>query len=86
TNRNAREVEEADVYVFRYSNIAAWVDAAADLGIRTVIFDEVQELRHGDATEKGRAGKAFARSAEAVMALSATPIYNYGSEIFNIVD
>ncbi|PZO72648.1 MAG: ATP-dependent helicase [Mesorhizobium amorphae] len=86
TNRNAREVEEADVYVFRYSNIAAWVDAAADLGIRTVIFDEVQELRHGDATEKGRAGKAFARSAEAVMALSATPIYNYGSEIFNIVE
>lgn len=85
-DRNFRDLGDADVYVFRYSNIAAWVDAVRPLGIKTVIFDEVQELRHGDKTEKGRAARAFVDQAEGRMGLSATPIYNYGSEIFNVVE
>lgn len=40
-DRNARELPAADVYVFRYSNIAAWVDMVEPLGIKTVIFDEI---------------------------------------------
>lgn len=85
-DRNMRDLPEAEVYVFRYSNIGAWVDAVRPLGIRTVIFDEIQELRHGPGTDKGRAAQAFVDGAEAVMGLSATPIYNYGSEIFNVVN
>jgi SNF2 family DNA or RNA helicase len=86
--RNA--LPEADVYVFRYSNLGAWSDAAESFGFRAVIFDEVQELRHGDGTEKGRGARVFADAVRAggglVMGLSATPIYNYGSEIFAVVD
>lgn len=85
-DRNPRELPLADVYVFRYSNIAAWVDMIEPLGIRTVIFDEIQELRHGKETEKGRAASAFCKHAENRLGLSATPIYNYGSEIFNVVE
>lgn len=85
-DRNARAVQSADVYVFRYSNIAAWVDMVEPLGIRTVIFDEIQELRHGQSTEKGRAAAAFCAHAEYRLGLTATPIYNYGSEIFNVVE
>lgn len=85
-DRNARTLPAADVYVFRYSNIAAWVDVVETLGIRTVIFDEIQELRHGDATDKGRAAKAFRDVADHLLGLTATPIYNYGSEIWNVVE
>lgn len=85
-DRNARALQSADVYVFRYSNIAAWVDMVEPLGIRTVIFDEVQELRHGSSTEKGRAARAFCETVENRLGLTATPIYNYGSEIWNVVE
>ncbi len=76
----------SDVYLFKYSNIAGWVDIAATGKFKSVIFDEVQELRTGDTSDKGRAAKVFAHNAEIVQALSATPIYNYGSEMFAIVE
>lgn len=85
-DRNPRAVQVADIYVFRYSNIAAWADMPEPLGIKTVIFDEVQELRHGRSTDKGRGAVAFCAAAEYRLGLSATPIYNYGSEIFNVVE
>lgn len=85
-DRNARDLPPADIYLFRYSNIAAWVDYVDRLGIKTVIFDEIQELRHGRSTEKGLGAWAFAESAENVLGLTATPIYNYGSEIWNVVE
>lgn len=78
---------EADVYVFRYSNIAGWVDIAATGRFASVVFDEVQELRTGTGTAKGKAGQVFAQHASSLrLGLSATPIYNYGDEILPIVD
>lgn len=85
-DRQARTLPSADVYLFRYSNIAAWADYAETLGCKTVIFDEIQELRHGQTTEKGRGAAAFRDAAQNVMGLTATPIYNYGSEIWNVVE
>jgi SNF2 family DNA or RNA helicase len=85
-DRNPRTLPEADIYVFRYSNIGAWVDYAEVLGCKTIIFDEIQELRHGDTTEKGKAAKIFCGVADNVIGLTATPIYNYGDEIFNVVE
>lgn len=85
-DRNARTLPPADIYLFRYSNIGAWADYAGTLGCRTVIFDEVQELRHGQSTAKGLGAKAFMEAAAHVLGLTATPIYNYGSEIWNVVE
>ena len=85
-DRNARTLPPADVYVFRYSNVSAWADYAETLGCRIVIFDEVQELRHGGGTDKGLGCRAFADAAEYRLGLTATPIYNYGSEIWNVVE
>jgi hypothetical protein len=76
----------SDVYLFKYSNIAGWVDIAATGKFKSVIFDEIQELRTGSTTEKGRAARVFANNADLVQGLSATPIYNYGSEIFEIME
>ena len=86
TTTKPYKLPRSDVYLFRYSNIAGWVDYVETAGFKTVIFDEVQELRHGGSTAKGKAGSVFARSAERVIGLTATPIYNYGSEIFNVVE
>lgn len=76
----------ADIYLFRYTNIAGWVDIAATGLFRAVICDEMQELRHGTDTEKGKAAEVFFRMAEIRMGLTATPVFNYASEIFKIMN
>ena len=55
------------------------------MGFHTVIFDEVQELRR-TGTEKYSAASLLSESCERVMGLSGTPIYNYGSEIWNVIN
>lgn len=85
-DRKVRTLPDADIYIFRYSNLAAWADYAETLGCKTVIFDEIQELRHGRHTDKGRGAEAFRDAAAHVLGLTATPIYNYGSEIWNVVE
>lgn len=77
---------DVDAYIFRYSNQWGWVDIAASGRFRTAIFDEVQNLRHGRGTQKGQAASVFANNAALRIGLSATPIYGYGGEIFNILD
>lgn len=85
-DRQVRDLPSADIYVFRYSNIASWADYAETLGIKTVCFDEIQELRHGTGTAKGLGAQAFCEAAQYRIALTATPIYNYGAEIWNVVE
>jgi superfamily II DNA or RNA helicase len=76
-----------DVVIVPYSKLAGWRDALAGR-VRSVIFDEVQELRNGTSTDKGFAAAHVAAEADFVMGLTATPVYNYGGEvwaIFNII-
>jgi superfamily II DNA or RNA helicase len=77
---------DRDIYIFSYSKIAGWSDVAATGRFRSVIFDEVQSLRHGVETEKGRAARLFANNAALRMGLSATPIFGYGGEMWHVVD
>lgn len=79
------DLPEADLYIFKYSNIAGWADIAARGTFASVVFDEIQELRNGTKTQKGQAAKAFTDGAGLCVGLTATPIYNYGSEIFDVV-
>ena len=76
----------ADVYIFKYSNIFGWTDIAATGMFKSVVFDEIQSLRGGTGTAKGRSAKVFSEHAELRLGLTATPIYNYGSEIFQIIE
>jgi len=52
---------------------------------KSLIFDEVQEVRRSDSA-KHRAAKAFSQVADFVLGLSATPVYNYGDEVFNVLE
>jgi superfamily II DNA or RNA helicase len=81
---NVYPLPPADIYIITYHRLAKWADVLCGF-IRAVIFDEVQELRH-PGTGKHSAAEAIRRSAPFAMGLSATPIYNYGGEIFNIIE
>lgn len=76
--------ETPDVIITNYHKLAGWSETLAPV-IKTVIWDEVQELRHAG-TGKFEAAKHIASNAQFRKGLSATPIYNYGEEIYNIVE
>ena len=76
---------EADVYILHYLLLRGWKQVLPGLQFHTVIFDEVQELRRAG-TEKYSAASLLSESCERVMGLSGTPIYNYGGEIWNVIN
>ncbi|MBQ6803155.1 MAG: hypothetical protein IJP04_00715, partial [Clostridia bacterium] len=76
---------EADVYILHYLLLRGWKQELPRLNFHTVIFDEVQELRR-TGTEKYSAASLLSESCERVLGLSGTPIYNYGGEIWNVVN
>jgi SNF2 family DNA or RNA helicase len=80
-----KKLPEADVYVFSYSQLAGWSDHFDILGINLAVFDECQALRTGVESQKGQGAARLSMSATWRMGLSATPIYNYGIEIHNIM-
>ena len=73
-----------DVFICNYHKLAGWAETIAPL-LKSVVFDEIQELRH-KGTQKYQAAKHIAEACTFRLGTSATPIYNYGGEIFNIVD
>ena len=76
---------EADIYLMHYLLLRGWKEVLPDYAFPSVIFDEVQELRHAG-TEKYSAASLLAESAERVAGLSGTPIYNQGAEIWNVIN
>ncbi|RZT59343.1 SNF2 domain-containing protein [Microcella alkaliphila] len=74
-----------DVLIVPYSKLEGWAYHLAGR-IRTVIFDEVQDLRRGTVTVKGSAAARITQTADYVLGLTATPVHNYGGEIWNLYD
>ena len=56
---------EAEVYLTHYLLLRGWKEALPKMGFRTVIFDEMQELRHAG-TEKYSAASLVSSAAENV--------------------
>lgn len=71
-----------DLIITTYSRLFGWAEVLAEYA-RGIVFDEVQELRHAG-TVKARAAKHVARRVGFRLGLSATPIHNYGDELWNI--
>lgn len=85
-SRAAYSLPEADIYIFKYTQMDGWVDIFAQGFFKLSGFDEIQELRHGVSTNKGSAAKVLCDNTDYQLGLSGTPIYGYGIEIFNIYD
>ena len=79
------KLPEADVYLIHYLLLRGWKTALPQCGFQTVIFDEIQELRHAG-TEKYSAASLVSSDTRRVIGLSGTPIYNNGGEIWNVVN
>jgi superfamily II DNA or RNA helicase len=75
----------ADVYIVHYLVLHAWSEFLIERGVKTVIFDECQELRHPN-TRKHEACTAVAKAADNVAGLSGTPIYNHGTEMHTVMN
>ena len=73
-----------DVIISNYHKLSGWAETITPL-VKSVIFDEVQELRH-KTSQKYKAAQHIAHHLDFRLGLSATPIYNYGGEIFNVLD
>ncbi len=79
------QLPRADIYLFRFSNIYGWVDYFQGMDFGLVAWDEIQSLRSGTSTKKGQASAVLYRRSTYKLGLTATPIYNYGAEIFEIL-
>lgn len=79
------DLPKASVYIIHYLLLRGWKKYLPYFGFNTVIFDEVQELRHGK-TEKYSAASLIAENVENCFGLSGTPIYNHGGEIWNVLN
>lgn len=79
------DLPPADLYIVHYLLLRGWKKVLPQMGFQTVIFDEIQELRHAG-TEKYSAASLVASAASSVIGLSGTPIYNKGGEIWNVIN
>lgn len=79
------QLPDANIYLIHYLLLRGWKRVLPDYGFKTVIFDEIQELRHGQ-TEKYSAASLIAGSTKNAVGLSGTPIYNRGGEMWHIVN
>jgi SNF2 family DNA or RNA helicase len=77
-----KEGRVPDVIISNYHKLAGWADTLETV-VKSVTFDECQELRH-KGTQKYDAAEQIAHSVDYRLGLSATPIYNYGGEIWNV--
>jgi SNF2 family DNA or RNA helicase len=73
-----------DVLLINYEKLHGWVETLAGQ-CRTMIADEAQEFRR-NGTRKYDAGRALAQAVDLRIFASGTPIYNYGHEIFHVMD
>lgn len=85
TKASPYDLPPADVYIFRISQIGGWTDIFATDFFKAAVFDEPQNLRTGTETAKGAAAKVLANHVVFRLGLTATPIYNYGSEMWNVM-
>jgi SNF2 family DNA or RNA helicase len=73
-----------NVLIMGYSKVAGWAPVLKGK-IKSVIIDECQEVRI-EGSQKYVGVAMVADKADCVVGTTATPVYNYGDEIFNIMD
>lgn len=72
-----------DVIIINYHKLAGWAEVLSGV-VKTVVYDEAQELRRSESAKHG-AALHISEGADLKIALSATPIYNYGGEIYSVI-
>lgn len=79
------DLPQVDVLITSYNRIRPWQDVLLNRTFNTLIFDEVHELRHTN-TAKREYAELLSEKVKWCLGMSGTPIYNYGSEIWSVLD
>lgn len=74
-----------DVLITSYGRLKGWQDVLIPLNFNTIIFDEMHDLRHID-TVKRKVSQLLTKGSKYVVGLTGTPIYNYGSEVWSLLN
>lgn len=82
--RRGMHGHDPDVLFITYGMLSGWADHLAGK-VRSVVFEEAHEIRR-DGTQKYKAARRVANDAVLRLGVTATPVFNYGDEVFNIVD
>lgn len=80
------DLPPSDVYIITYGKLAGWVDMFRSRFFKSACWDEIGGLRKGLESVKGEASNVLAQNVDFRLGLSATPVYNFGIEIFNIFE
>lgn len=73
-----------DVVLCSYTKLDNWADHLSRFA-KMVVWEECHSLRRSDSL-KWKAAKTIADSVPVKMGLSGTPIYNYGGEMWNVLE
>lgn len=73
-----------DVILCSYSKVDAWAPYLAK-AMKSVVFEECHALRRSE-SNKWQGAKTIADAVPIRLGLSATPIYNYGGEAWNVME
>ncbi len=85
TKTTPYDLPPADVYIIRITQIGGWTDIFATGMFKAAIYDEPQSLRTGTLTVKGAGAKVLSSHVDYRLGLTATPIYGYGLELWNVL-
>lgn len=77
------ELPPVDVYIIKYTIMKKWVAKLLQIGLKTIIMDEIQEIRRIESA-KHEACVVVSENVDNSLGLSGTPVVNYGNEIWNI--
>lgn len=75
-----------DVVISTYAKLSGWSETWGSGVVKSVTWDEAQELRRGSESAKGAAAQHIAKSVDYRLALTGTPIYNQGTELFHVLE
>jgi SNF2 family DNA or RNA helicase len=76
---------DVDFYLIHYLLLDHWKEVLTEMKFHACVFDEIHELRHS-ASAKYSAASSIATGIENVIGLSGTPFFNYGGEIWNVLN
>ncbi len=79
------ELPEVPLVIIHYGLLARWAEALREIAFHAIVFDEIQELRH-TGTQKYSAASSLSDGMQFVWGLSGTPVYNYGEEIWSVLN
>lgn len=79
------DLGQASIYIAHYGILRGWHEKLVGYGFKAIVFDEIQELRK-TGSQKYSCASLISQEVEHVWGLSGTPIYNYGGEIWAVLN